>query len=178
MHSISHIQLYHFQCIIDKFQLCAHLVCEYRVCFLEYGVMVALQILILSDLVRVRVLQRNIVTVFVCFYVNNSSVSQKTCWREIERSILALVKVPRKGNFMSNNLNSFQGKHVQGFCSSADLFATIDGKKYPVSIQFNRLYQVHDVCPRSIELPTRTVHLFDDLHGRPKDSITEYLMYI
>lgn len=79
---------------------------------------------------------------------------------------------------MSNNLNSFQGKHVQEFCSSSELTVVIDGEKYQVSIQFNRLYQVHDVCPRSIELPTRTIHLFDDLHGRPKDALTEYFMYI
>ena len=60
---------------------------------------------------------------------------------------------------MSNNLNSFQGKHVQGFCSASELTVVIDGEKSQVSIQFNRLYKVHDVCPRSIELPTRTIHL-------------------
>lgn len=79
---------------------------------------------------------------------------------------------------MSNNLNSFQGKRIQEFCSSSELTVVIDGEKYQVSIQFNRLYQVHDICPRSIELQTRTIHLFDNLHGRPKDALTEYFMYI
>lgn len=43
-----------------------------------------------------------------------------------------------------------------------------------VSIQFNRMGQVHDIVPREIETEEYIYHLFDDLHGRTRLAVDQY----
>lgn len=43
-----------------------------------------------------------------------------------------------------------------------------------VSIQFNRMGQVHDIAPREIETEEYIYPLFDDLHGRTRLAVDQY----
>ncbi len=43
-----------------------------------------------------------------------------------------------------------------------------------VSIQFNRMGQVHDIAPRAIETEEYIYPLFDDLHGRTRLAVDQY----
>lgn len=43
-----------------------------------------------------------------------------------------------------------------------------------VSIQFNRMGQVHDIAPRVIETEEYIYPLFDDLHGRTRLAVDQY----
>lgn len=43
-----------------------------------------------------------------------------------------------------------------------------------VSIQFNRMGQVHDIAPRAIETEEYIYSLFDDLHGRTRLAVDQY----
>ena len=43
-----------------------------------------------------------------------------------------------------------------------------------VSIQFNRMGQVHDIAPREIETEEYIYPLFDDLHGRTRLAVNQY----
>lgn len=43
-----------------------------------------------------------------------------------------------------------------------------------VSIQFNRMGQVHDIAPRVIETEEYIHPLFDDLHGRTMNAVYQY----
>lgn len=47
-----------------------------------------------------------------------------------------------------------------------------------VSIQFNRMGQVHDLAPRVIETKDYVYPLFDDLHGRTIDAVNKYFLEI
>lgn len=79
---------------------------------------------------------------------------------------------------MSKEINSFKGKNVEGFCSSSQMNVVIDEKRWPVVMQFNRMHQLHDISPRVLETQERSIHLFDDLHGRTRDAVNEYFMCI
>lgn len=43
-----------------------------------------------------------------------------------------------------------------------------------VSVQFNRMGQVHDIAPREIETEKYIYPLFDDLHGRTRLAVDQY----
>lgn len=43
-----------------------------------------------------------------------------------------------------------------------------------VSVQFNRMGQVHDIAPREIETEEYIYPLFDDLHGRTMNAVYQY----
>lgn len=43
-----------------------------------------------------------------------------------------------------------------------------------VSVQFNRMGQVHDIAPREIETEEYIYPLFDDLHGRTRLAVDQY----
>lgn len=43
-----------------------------------------------------------------------------------------------------------------------------------VSVQFNRMGQVHDIAPRVIETEEYIYPLFDDLHGRTMNAVYQY----
>lgn len=43
-----------------------------------------------------------------------------------------------------------------------------------VSVQFNRMGQVHDITPREIETEEYIYPLFDDLHGRTRLAVDQY----
>ena len=47
-----------------------------------------------------------------------------------------------------------------------------------VSVQFNRMGQVHDLAPRVIETKDYVYPLFDDLHGRTIDAVNKYFLEI
>ena len=47
-----------------------------------------------------------------------------------------------------------------------------------VSVQFNRMGQVHDLAPRVIETKDYVYPLFDDLHGRTIDAVNRYFLEI
>ena len=47
-----------------------------------------------------------------------------------------------------------------------------------VSVQFNRMGQVHDLAPRVIETKDYVYPLFDDLHGRTIDAVNKYFLGI
>ena len=43
-----------------------------------------------------------------------------------------------------------------------------------VSVQFNRMGQVHDIAPREIKTEDICIPLFDDLHGRTRLAVDQY----
>ena len=47
-----------------------------------------------------------------------------------------------------------------------------------VSVQFNRMGQVHDLAPRVIETEDYVYPLFDDLHGRTREAVNQYFLEI
>ena len=47
-----------------------------------------------------------------------------------------------------------------------------------VSVQFNRMGQVHDLAPRTIETEDYVYPLFDDLHGRTREAVNQYFLEI
>lgn len=47
-----------------------------------------------------------------------------------------------------------------------------------VSVQFNRMGQVHDLAPRVIETEDYVYPLFDDLHGRTIEAVNQYFLEI
>lgn len=47
-----------------------------------------------------------------------------------------------------------------------------------VSVQFNRMGQVHDLAPRVIETKDYVYPLFDDLHGRTIEAVNQYFLEI
>ena len=47
-----------------------------------------------------------------------------------------------------------------------------------VSVQFNRMGQVHDLAPRVIETKDYVYPLFDDLHGRTIEAVNRYFLEI
>ena len=47
-----------------------------------------------------------------------------------------------------------------------------------VSVQFNRMGQVHDLAPRIIETENYVYPLFDDLHGRTREAVNQYFLEI
>ena len=47
-----------------------------------------------------------------------------------------------------------------------------------VSVQFNRMGQVHDLAPRVIETKDYVYPLFDDLHGRTREAVNQYFLEI
>ena len=47
-----------------------------------------------------------------------------------------------------------------------------------VSVQFNRMGQVHDLAPRVIETKDYVYPLFDDLHGRTIEAVNKYFLEI
>ena len=47
-----------------------------------------------------------------------------------------------------------------------------------VSVQFNRMGQVHDLAPRVIETEDYVYPLFDDLHGRTREAVNRYFLEI
>lgn len=47
-----------------------------------------------------------------------------------------------------------------------------------VSVQFNRMGQVHDLAPRVIETENYIYPLFDDLHGRTREAVNQYFLEI
>lgn len=47
-----------------------------------------------------------------------------------------------------------------------------------VSVQFNRMGQVHDLAPRVIETQDYVYPLFDDLHGRTREAVNQYFLEI
>ena len=47
-----------------------------------------------------------------------------------------------------------------------------------VSVQFNRMGQVHDLAPRVIETKDYVYPLFDDLHSRTREAVNQYFLEI
>lgn len=47
-----------------------------------------------------------------------------------------------------------------------------------VSVQFNRMGQVHDLAPRIIETKDYVYPLFDDLYGRTIEAVNQYFLEI
>ena len=47
-----------------------------------------------------------------------------------------------------------------------------------VSVQFNRMGQVHDLAPRVIESKDYVYPLFDDLHSRTREAVNQYFLEI
>ena len=47
-----------------------------------------------------------------------------------------------------------------------------------VTVQFNRMGQVHDLAPRTIETESYVYPFFDDPHGRTREDVNQYFLEI
>lgn len=55
---------------------------------------------------------------------------------------------------------------------------TIDGEKKVITMVFNRMGQLHDIAPRTLETADYIYPLFDDLHGRTIKAVGDYFTNI